>query len=82
MITEIEAITASEANLLVADYEGIVFVNKVYGMIRKAAKRGGDKTFLYQEECVFLNKNVEFFAKLKADGFKILESQNRTTISW
>ena len=82
MITEIEAITASEANLLVADYEGVVFVNKVYGMIRKAARKGGSMIFLYQEECSFLEKNVEFLNRLIKDGFEVDKNRIKTTISW
>ena len=84
MTTQLEAITAKEANELVLDYEGVVFISKVYGMIRKSAKQGGNETYLYNEEEMFLNKNVDFLQKLKDDGFKIEKdkSRSRTVISW
>jgi hypothetical protein len=51
-----EKITAKEANDLVLDYEGVVFIDKVYGPLRKAAKCGGNMTFLYNEEIGFYIK--------------------------
>jgi hypothetical protein len=79
-----EKITAKEANDLVLDYEGVVFIDKVYGMIQRGAKCGGSEIYLYNEEEYFLNKNVDFLQKLKDDGFKVEKDKlrSRTIISW
>jgi hypothetical protein len=51
-------------------------------MIRKAARKGGNMIFLYQEECSFLEKNVEFLNRLIKDGFEVDKNRIKTTISW
>ena len=83
MISKIDAITANEAKLITDDFENRVFVNSVYSMIRKAAKQGGNKIFLYQEECTFLLNNKWFVSKLKDDGFEISKLiEDKITINW
>ena len=83
MTNNLDIITASEAKLITDDYENRVFVNSVYSMIRKSAKKGGNKIFLYQEECAFLMNNKWFLNKLKDDGFQVSKIiEDKITIIW